>query len=180
MKIVERTNEQIELEERLTRSLANLVKRANEQDDPEALSTLKELFREAPKIAEHYGGLQRRVEESVLGRLAPATLAACRQEAETVRQALMAEGASPLEQLAIDQIICNWLYALVADLDLHKCARAGSTFELYELHEKRAERAQRRLLRSITALARIRKLLTPTIQQLNLAHQQVNQLNVGS
>jgi len=97
---------------------------------------------------------------------------------KNIKQELGYEGSSQLEHLLIEQIIlCHirlyWVeYLKTANLK-------DGTMKQIQHWEKRLNANQRRYFRAIETLARVRKLAsrTPEILQVNIAQQQVNQVN---
>ncbi len=54
----------------------------------------------------------------------------------------------------------------------------GLTLVQSDFHQRRIDRTHRRLMSTIKTLATVRRLAVPSVQ-INVARQQVNQLNVG-
>lgn len=86
--------------------------------------------------------------------------------------------ASPLERLLIDAVVLSWLRYLELERRYSSVMAGSVTLTVGDFWEKRLTAAQRRYLRAIDALARVRRLALPSIQ-VNIAAQQVNQLNSG-
>jgi hypothetical protein len=91
------------------------------------------------------------------------------------REALRADGESPLEELLISRILSAWLMTMEADQAYTALVQRGGTFKEGEYHQKRVDRAQRQLLRAIQSLATVRRLLTP--MQVNIGQNQINLTN---
>jgi len=92
---------------------------------------------------------------------------------EAMREEVAGPGSSPLERLLAERAVACWLQVLQAEAacaaNLGRPATSRS-----EYHERRLDRAHRRYLAAIRTLAQVRKLLRPTLTQINVAQQQVN------
>ena len=76
--------------------------------------------------------------------------------------------------MLVNRVVVDQLHALKVEHLLHQKLNAPSlSIAQGEYHHKQAERAQRRVVRSMKALAEVRRLLRP-VMQVNLADQQVN------
>lgn len=88
-------------------------------------------------------------------------------------------GDGALERLIIWQIVGCWLSLSYVEYVLGRNTVEGN-FNIPQgtYWEKRVTSAQRRYLRAVETLARVRRLKVPAVQ-VNIAEQQVNQVNAG-
>lgn len=70
---------------------------------------------------------------------------------------------TPLEHLLAERVVVTWLAVQHADAEAAEFFGEGGTLAQAGYHQERQERAQRRYLASIQALARVRRLLGPTL-----------------
>ena len=83
-----------------------------------------------------------------------------------------------LERLLIQQIALAWLkLSYTEHQHRHILTGGNATIKQADFWERRLSAAQRRFLRASEALARVRRLQLPAVQ-VNIAEQQVNQVNV--
>src|SRR5581483_11825091 len=82
------------------------------------------------------------------------------------------------ERLLVDRIAACWLATLHAEQRLANAAGQSLSLPLARFYAEEAERQHKRLLKSIEALAKVRRLLAPT--QINVALPGGQQVNVGS
>ncbi len=90
-----------------------------------------------------------------------------------LRRDLLTTARSPLERLLVERVLTCWTALYLAELSTS--ADDASTFL-----EQRLDRAHHRFLASIQALARVSRLLAPTIAQINIAASGAQQLNVAA
>jgi hypothetical protein len=91
------------------------------------------------------------------------------------------DDSSELERLLIDRIVVTWLHVQRAETD-RAAVRNGATLSKAAFYHKEASRALADHVRAVTALARVRRLLRPSVAQVNIAAaggQQVNLAAVG-
>ena len=87
---------------------------------------------------------------------------------------------SPIERALAETATLSW-FALRIYEATYVCSSQsddGLTIKQADFHLRRIDRAHRRLLSSLKTLATIRRLALPALQ-INIASQQVNQLNAG-
>ena len=156
----------------LSKAFFDLVSRA-ESGDQDALRALEDALAEFPVLARTVAG---RTEVSLVENYAgrsPAAKEAVRRQLETIRKELSGSHPSPLERLLVERVVLTWLqvqsfethYARkLRNLDLKQC----------EHYQRRIDRAHKRHLSAIRALAQVRKLLKPSVAQINIAEQQIN------
>jgi hypothetical protein len=104
-----------------------------------------------------------------------------RQEMQTQIEAFAGPAPSPIEQALAETATLSWFA-----LRFYEAAYAGAsqsrdglTIKQAEFHLRRIDRAHRRFLSTLKTLATIRRLALPALQ-INVASQQVNQLNTGA
>jgi hypothetical protein len=88
---------------------------------------------------------------------------------------------SPVEKALAETATLSW-FALRLYEVTYVCgsqSEEGLTIKQADFHLRRIDRAHRRLLSTLRTLATIRRLALPALQ-INLASQQVNQLNAGA
>jgi hypothetical protein len=97
------------------------------------------------------------------------------QLAVRVRDDLLSDGASPLEELLVEEIIACWLALEDAHLSYIMEMTTHNDLQSADARRRQLDSAQRRYLRAIKTLAEVRRLEVPAIiGQLNLAGQQVH------
>ena len=107
------------------------------------------------------------------------TKAILRDELSAVAAGLAGPSPSPVESMLADTAATSWFA-----FRLHEAQYAGAitdnrmTLAQSEHVQRRMDRAHRRFLTTVKTLAIIRRLAVPTLQ-INVARQQVNQLNTG-
>jgi hypothetical protein len=150
--------------------------------DEQAAKELHEYCRAVPTLWDRLGGLEYNVLESWKRLLAPGdtnSAAFTRDHINTElarrRKALRADGDSQLESLLINRILSAWLQTMHADAAYAQMLQRGGSITEAEYCQKRVDRAQGQLLRSIQALAKVRRLSGPV--QVNVGE---NQINVAS
>jgi hypothetical protein len=81
-----------------------------------------------------------------------------------------------LERLLAEQVATSWAALQLADLDASK---EQGWLERAEFYDRRHHWAHKRYVDSVVALARVRRLLTPLVAQVNIAEAGAQQLNVA-
>jgi len=154
------------------RKLIALIDRAQE-GDKEALSVLRKVLDEAPRIA-RFVNLARDVERSIVKKISGDdvfTQEALPRNLEAMRKDVAGENPSPLERLLAERITVCWLelqyFEAIYAQNIGKCTMAQG-----DHHQRRIDKAHRRYLSSIKALAQIRK-MGPAVQ-INIAEKQIN------
>ena len=86
-------------------------------------------------------------------------------------------GDGELERLLVQQVALCWLkLSYTEHQHRHILTSGNATIKQGDFWERRLSAAQHRYLRATEALARVRRLQLPAVQ-VNIAEQQVNQLN---
>jgi hypothetical protein len=125
----------------------------------EALDEFRKVLRANPQVYRILGDLSQHARRCLIDLIAGGSLVAretALQRAEEVRQDLLAEGDSPLERLAVDQVVTTWLDSNLQQIGLSQDHRKET---LRLRWEQRLDRAQRRHLAALTALAEVRAYL---------------------
>ena len=142
--------------------------------DKEARSKVREVLKEAPRLARTLMDLADTAERSVIKRISDDPLVqeeVLPSQLRAMREELAGPEPSPLEKLLAERIVACWLQLQYADTvyaqNLDKMNMVQS-----EYHQRRLDRLQRRYLSSIKMLAQIRK-VGPAVQ-INIAEKQVN------
>jgi hypothetical protein len=155
--------------------LSAILERAK-SGDQSVLPALRQAL-DDPALVESIGNVSRRVEATLIGRLAGNNLAvreATARRLETMRRQLAGDESTPLERQLADRVALCWLalhgaelrFALARDLSISQC----------DYWQRRIDHLHRRYLSAVKALATVRRLAVPVlIGQLNIAGQQVNQ-----
>ena len=103
-----------------------------------------------------------------------------RRELDEKIQEFAGPTPSPIERALAETATLSW-FALRLYEATYVCSSEsedGLTLKQADFHLRRIDRAHRRLLSSLKTLATIRRLALPALQ-INVASQQVNQLNTG-
>jgi hypothetical protein len=97
-----------------------------------------------------------------------------RERLAELRQKLSKSDQSPLETMLIDRIVTCYLAVHLAELE----AEANKPTSKAAYYDKRLNQAHHRYVSATIALARVRHLLAPVLQQVNIAGAGAQQLNV--
>ncbi len=96
---------------------------------------------------------------------------------DRLRIDLARPGDGELERLLVAQVALSWLKLAVTEYQhSHFLVSGGETIPKCDFWERRLSAAQRRYLRACETLVRVRRLQLPAVQ-VNIAEQQVNQIN---
>src|SRR5512135_1724423 len=99
---------------------------------------------------------------------------------QTQIEAFAGPEPSPIEQALAETAALSW-FALRLYEATYVCSsksESGLTIKQADFHLRQIDRTHRRLLSSLKTLATVRRLALPALQ-INVASQQVNQLNAG-
>ena len=127
--------------------------------DTSVVPELRQLLTEEP-LLRRTGDLVMHTEENLINAYSAQTSArvllaeAIRAKVAELRQELAA--TSPVERLLVDRIVISFLQLSIADQDFE---RLGSDMTAVELRRRRLDSANTRYLRSVKALATVRRLL---------------------
>ena len=160
----------------LLNELRLLVARAHEGDE-EAPRRIRRALEETPDSAQILSNIvAKRAERIFVKKLCGDDLLlkeSLSMQLETIREVVAGPDPSPLERLLAERVVACWLQLQHAEAayatNLGKPTTAQS-----EYHQRRLDRVHRRFLAAIRTLAQVRKLLKPTLTQINVGQQQVN------
>ncbi|MBF6590685.1 MAG: hypothetical protein IVW57_09160 [Ktedonobacterales bacterium] len=86
---------------------------------------------------------------------------------------------TPLERILCERVATCWLDMSLAEMNYASRAKDGMTFAAGEYYQKQEDRAHKRYLTACLALAKVRRLLAPVAQQINIAQPGAAQLNIA-
>lgn len=144
--------------------------------DKKALDELRPILDKAG-LWDYCGDLGRRVQDSWLEAMTGKNRLvreAYERKANELRKDLLAAGDSPLERVLADRIVATWLQVCHADMTYALVLKDddGYTFRAAAFHHDRQDRANARHLKSVKALASVRRLLAPSVQ-VNIGRNQI-------
>jgi len=157
--------------------LVAMAKLAGEGDE-RAAHALLAACREVPRLWESLAVLpshaQRAWADLFAGRGADAEFArrVVEQDIARKRREVAGENPSPLEALLAERVALCWVAAQQADAQYARKLAEGMSFRDGEYFARRCEQANRQLLRAVTTLATVRRLLAPV--QVNIGQNQIN------
>jgi hypothetical protein len=99
-------------------------------------------------------------------------------ELDAVAADLAGPTPTPVEQVLADTAATCWFAFRMHEAHNAGCGTNGMTNSQSDHNQRRLDRAHRRLLSTLRTLATVRRLALPSLQ-INVARQQVNQLNTG-
>lgn len=160
-------------------ALTSLIRRVNtDNPDPEDIEAFRRELRQRPHLWKVYGDLASMAARALMRgiKARPATVESLRIVWQAMAQEMGANIASPLERLLIQQVVLTWMRLYVVEMKYIDATNHGEDIRWLDYWERRLNAAQRRYLRACTALSRVQRMdLLPI--QVNIAHQQVNQVN---
>ena len=138
------------------------------------LKELRAVFEQHPEVWRETGDLCRMTSTFVVENIkgSKAVKQSIRYTMKAMRDEMNYNGASPLEQLLIEQVILGWLGYYVTHWNFESISSNNAPMRMVEHWEKRLNGAQRRYLRAIDSLNKIRK--AGNRIQINIAEQQTN------
>ena len=153
-----------------------LVERA-EQGSKDALPAIREVLGDLPELSWRLVNLAKTAEDSLIKEMTsdndllaremlPLQLAAMREE-------LAGPDPSPLERLLVERVVVCWLQLQHADI-VYAQHMKNLTLKQRDHYQRWQDRQHNRYLSAIRTLAQVRKLLKPTVAQVNIAEKQVN------
>jgi hypothetical protein len=102
-----------------------------------------------------------------------------RTELSDLADELAGPSPSPVERILAETAATAWFAHRLHEAHYANCATQGGMSLAQSDHsQRRIDRAHRRLLSTLKTLAAVRRLALPALQ-INVASQQVNQLNAG-
>ncbi len=153
--------------------LGECVEQAQDGDE-EALSKVREILEEAPRLARIFVDVAGVAERSFVKRFSgddPLVQEALPPLLKAKREELAGPDPSPLEQLLTERVVACWLQLQYAEA-IYAQNLGELSMVQSEYHQRRLDRLHRRYLSSIKTLAQIRK-LGPAVQ-INIAEKQIN------
>jgi hypothetical protein len=162
------TDERLEL-------LHSLVRRADGGDE-EALVMVRQVFDSVPELWNAYGDLAERARQALVDLIAGDSLMTRESLGRTTADMtaeLCGPDASALERLLVDRVVLCWLQAHEADLAYARALKRGESSKTLDDCHRRQDRSARLYIKSLQALAVVRRLVPPNVQ-VNLAQQQIN------
>jgi hypothetical protein len=159
-------------------SLLNAVDK--KKPDPKAVAELHTVLDAMPDLCMVLGDTTLHLQDRLIERLSPQKprQMALQKRATAVRNGLGYEGATQLEQLLIDHAVLCWLRLQEAELGYSLATERSLPLSNADYWDRHLMAAQRRYLRACETLARVRRLLHPTLQ-VNIAAQGGQQVNVS-
>lgn len=136
-----------------------LVQQANDGDQ-DALQKMREILDDNPTIWQHMGDLAQYARTSMLRQISGGdTLIAesVSRAADQLQERLTPESCSPLELLAVERVVANWLEMQYLDT-LHPLPQ-GATIKQQRYHLSLKTSAQKRFEHSLKSLATLKRLL---------------------
>jgi len=148
--------------------------------DPKAVAQLHTCLAAMPDLCLALSDTNSHLENRLIERLLPhkAAQMAAQQRAAAMRGGLGYEGATQLEQLLIDHAVLCWLRLQDAGCGYSTAMERSQPISSADYWDRHLSAAQRRYLRACETLARVRRLLHPTLQ-VNIAAQGGQQVNVS-
>jgi hypothetical protein len=142
--------------------------------DEKALSRVREILKEIPRLANIFADLANDAERAVIKRVSgadPLKEEALPVKLKEMRGELCGPNPSALEQLMAQRIVACWLQLHYAEI-VYAQNVGKLSIPQSEYHQRRLDRLHRRYLSSVKSLAQIRK-MGPAVQ-INIAEQQIN------
>jgi hypothetical protein len=168
------------------RQMGGIIKKVNkEAPDPKAMAELRAAMDRAPDIWRLFFDVGERTTENLAEMCSKNGLIteSIRRGCISLRADLAYDTAPPLERGLIEQVVQAWLTLQIVQQEYARTMVKSVTLKQGEYWERRLNSAQYRYLRACETLARVRKMLAPTMQ-LNVARQQVNiggpQVNIAT
>jgi len=151
-----------------------------QKPDPQAVAELRRHLDAMPDLCLALGDAGSHLQDRLIERLSPhkAAQMAIAQRAEMVRTGLGYEGATQLEQLLIDHAVLCWLRLQDVERGYSSAMERSMSLGEADFWDRHLAAARRRYLRACETLARVRRLLHPTLQ-VNIAAQGGQQVNVS-
>ena len=148
--------------------------------DPNAVAELHRYLDAMPDLCIALGDTTIHLQNRLVDRLAPPPVQqiALRRRTVAVRDGLGGRGATQLEQLLIDHAVLGWLRLQDVEWDYSSAMERPLSPAQADFWDRHLAAAQRRFVRALETLARVRRLLTPTLQ-VNIAAEGGQQVNVS-
>jgi len=152
--------------------------------DRAVLPELRETLDGSPRLVEIYGDLARNAQRAFVDMLAGKDLVvqeAAMRKVDQIRSQVAGPCPSPLEAILADRIALCWVHMQYADsMFVQNLAKGDASYRLLSYLQDRQDRCHRRLLSAVRALAQVRRLLRPSVAQVNITTgDQMNVAEVG-
>ena len=157
------------------KNLDKILDRA-QKGDKKVLPALREAMNEDPEMYRRIGDLSRQVEHSVINSISGddlITQETIPRHLSDMRRELAGDNPSPMESLLVERIVACWLQLQYYEVLYAQNFRQLSLRQS-ESQQKRIDQAHRRYLSAIRTLAQVRKLVKPSVAQINIAEKQIN------
>lgn len=163
-----------------TRITDAINKTSKEKPTKEERAEMKRLLADVPGVWVIAGDLMDNIARKLISGLnAVYSIKASLETGWRQMQVDMAQpGDGALEKMLIQQVALCWLKLAYTEHQHEYFLTHSETITKSEFWERRLSAAQRRYLRACETLARVRRLQLPAMQ-VNIAEQQVNQVNTG-
>jgi hypothetical protein len=173
----EKSSSTVEAKERreMLEELKDFLERA-QRGDREVLPLLRQSLDEMPHLARKFVDPARQTERSIMKNYAGDDLLiqeALPRTLKLMREELAGPNPSPLEELLVERVVMTWFQVQYYE-SLYAQNIGNLTIPRSEYHQKRLDRAHKRHLSAVRTLAQVRKLLKPTVAQINIAEKQIN------
>jgi len=161
----------------------DLVRRARD-GDATVLPKIRGALDGSPRLVELLGDLAETAQRVFVEMLAGKDLlmreaVMCR--VDQIRSEVAGPSPSPLEALLAERIALCWVHMQYADMIYVQNVKGGdATYRLLSYLQDRQDRCHRRLLSAVRALAQVRRLLRPSVAQVNITTgDQMNVAEIG-
>lgn len=151
-----------------------------QKGDTAAMRELRQAIGVYPALERQFSDMatiaRQRIAEATFGKSNLLLKETLDRKVAAMRRDLEGPAPTPLERLLIERIITCWTAVYLAEIS---ASASGQPIARAEYLDKRVDRAHHRYLTSLIALAKVRRLLAPTIAQINIAQSGAQQLNVA-
>ena len=148
----------------------------SQEGDAQALSRLTEILDELPELAKRVVDPAEQAELSMVSNYAgddPLLQEVLPRTLDSMKAELAGENPSLLELLLVERVVATWFLLLYLET-LYAQHRGELTMAQDYHHQKCLDRVHRRHLSALRTLAQVRRLLKPSVAQVNIAEKQIN------
>jgi hypothetical protein len=151
--------------------------RRAQNGDESAVPTVKRLMERFPRLAVEAGDMGRIAELTLVdqiagdNRLFAEGIRAC---IANLRSEVAGPTPTPLEELLASSVALSWLEACNVSTRFAQVFKEGASWERVREYSRWQDRTHRRFLAACRTLAQVRRLLRPTVAQVNIAEKQIN------
>lgn len=172
----------LEIEQQAKEFDALLKGVSGKKPKPEAVTAFRAYLDAKPELWRVAGNLTKAAQDNILdalfGEKWQGISLSVKKGMELKRAELGYNEAPALEQLLIEHLITCWLHLQEVELKYHNVTKESIPLTVGDYWERRLSATQRRYLRACETLARVRRLLRPTIQ-VNVAAEGGQQVNIA-